>query len=1660
MQRRWGGGARNGTTRLRRALAVVGPSLLVVSLLSLVPQSTSAASPAPLVTVDYSSSATSGAGYRIADRSGHAVESHLLGYQPTAPVLSVAGATFSVTPQVNVTEENLPNGVKETITLSQLSPAEFRFSLAATGLAPREAAGGILLDAPGAVGFFMPHPTAWDAHGGGIPVTAHLDGGQVVVTLDPAVLANATAPITIDPPIIVPACASSGDGPYVCLNSGSGPSAPPNATVGPYRRTLFQTADGRLVFFFRAKDPQGQTDLAYAIYRMRADGSAGWDPTQFVTDQAIGATSDLAVTQRADGNFVAAYAFIGSGGNSIASRVLSLDPSDSGRLVAGSQLIAGKVASNAWPNLSVVDYVADDLPTRPHRTMVGYETAITVATTNTPEYVTAASDNGAPYGSAMVCELNATRGMLATQPVPGQVTSRALCLTDPGASRPFNWRILSGVWGTAASMPFGIPASVDLPATTTTDDGRLHLVASPATNQPQVRYTYLSPGGSSWSTPQSLGAGASPTISTTGTSLHVFASSYLSGSESWIREYVATDGTTWHPGTPLAGRPYAKVYDYNTNWAFTDGGWSGSDVLFSIGDGTNTIGNRIGTAEFPHRLDNSSKRVALSFVADNPAGLDVDELSVYVTWSGSSEPSYRAGLQADDPAHPGQPDGHWLNELVVAGAVVSGAFGTLSRQNWLEEEDSVKIAPVHLNAGQRYHLVVDTPPAVGGGLVASGPDLGHWGAVHGVGVDVGAAGTFSVLDSAGTTWTTAPDQVPWLTLRYQTASVLAQRISAAPSSNLYMTQNQVPGESFTLDTPISPSSLRLDLSAYGSPTTQPVVRVLDAAGTELWSGAIANPARGWVSVAVSGLVLQAGIRYRLVVDDVNAASSNWWSLVTSGSQADSWHGTDASSTTAPDRRGYNDRTAGAGSGIVAFNSGPGDAVYVSDTGRFDHIAVTKSGFDPGQPAPLLSYWNGSAWAMLTTSTNTLLSQYFSIATFIPPADWASTTVNGTSGFWVRMMQAAGTTGTVAIGRITSIHNFTSPTSAPRASGYVPIAWRDLDTSSVAVDGYDAVGPRVATTTPPFGDVASSPSAVAVTWSDAAGITNGSQSIAIDGVGRVANFAGTTATATVGSTLPSGIHALTLGALDGAGNAATQTVPFAVAPPGGSPASGSLDPSSTLDVQVNPSGASPGPSSVTFHSAAIRTQSWQLSFPASAQVGVGDVVRDIDLSQLQVRFSNGASSSAAPTPRSVVQPVAVAMLGTSGGPMITSIDSAVVAIPSFSVAVPAGYSTPTSTATLVLPSPATLGPPRSTTEESEFGGPLGATVPVQVQTTICVTVAAECTANPQTTVARAFVGGQWRQVPMVIRGASESDHAYAGTDPGCYPRSGTCGQHPRSFSYSCQSAGFNEPLRTGCGESNLAPALTQGGASSLSWGAAVGCDVTTSVNLCTGGPGAAVSYFSLVENLFAYSVPGCTQTQDQGTSDPCVGASSNTPDHFVTWQQNHAQMAPATASCPMGGSGTVSSQLDWLAANYTSDTNQGSSYSLSAIGTTERFDSNGAVNGQGTTWGAELGDLTSPGAAQDPQAGDLGYQIAHQIGPAYVPPDGSSFMTAMGQLTTLTGGTTAAPGSATSAWVSATPDLNDLEMFSGADFAASAASSPPIVEASALAQFEISFAACA
>lgn len=151
--------------------------------------------------------------------------------------------------------------------------------------------------------------------------------------------------------------------------------------------------------------------------------------------------------------------------------------------------------------------------------------------------------------------------------------------------------------------------------------------------------------------------------------------------------------------------------------------------------------------------------------------------------------------------------------------------------------------------------------------------------------------------------------------------------------------------------------------------------------------------------------------------------------------------------------GYTDETADAFSPTAAdvpiFDTDAqteGDEFYIGDDAKFSHISFLLSTILVGATVTLVvAAWTGAAWTTLTAAADTLvdgtnvLKNTAGEISFTPPAAWATTAVNGSTMYWIRLTLATANPstgpvastiirGTTSVGKVT-VHRVPSGGSA-------------------------------------------------------------------------------------------------------------------------------------------------------------------------------------------------------------------------------------------------------------------------------------------------------------------------------------------------------------------------------------------------------------------------------------------------------------------------------------------------------------------------------------------------------------------------------------------------------------------------------------------------------
>jgi hypothetical protein len=783
-----------------------------------------------------------------------------------------------------------------------------------------------------------------------------------------------------------------------------------------WTRRLFESADGALTLFV-----QQDTAASRVIkYQRSADAGVTWTAASTVAEARL--ATPFAVDQVDDAVFVVAYLTGTPDSGSLLVQIVDVSPDEGGEAMTAAAPPAPKVipapgaaSATTLSVLSLGSSVAG------YHVMVGYDPYNSILQRR--DYMTTLSqDTGTTWSPGAICALGTGRGVLA-----GGAT-RSVCLTEP-ATGSIQWSQWNGVaWMSNGDV--GIPVSASsLPSTTTGPDGAIHLAADGAGGTSV--YSKLTASASAWTAPAIVARGTAPVIALAGTSINVFAHETLAERDAVVHRATSLDGVDWREGGLLGGSSYRLVYDHNNKWAFTEGT---GDALFALDTTTGRIGNRTGIDSQVHRLNDPTKRLAFSFVPT--ANADATTVDLWTT--ASSSPQYRIGLQPDDGS--GKPTGHWINEVRVGDAVVSGAFAVAQPANASSPRKTTALLPsaVALLGGVRYHVVAEfAPDALG---LNPQPSSTAWMGVESIGGE--ADSTMVAHDTDGSGAWRVLDRLPRYTVSAGTARIAGQTIS--PAAAQLAGKYSVVGERFFVPSAVNVTSLRLYLTKLGAPATRPTLRLLTDSGAELFAADVEPTVDGWLDVPAS-LSLAGGVHYRLVLDDPKGAAGSGWRLATSGTSADSWDGTSSRLTVASDRIGFNDRTSEArdtatiADEFLAFNSDAADVLYLGGTTPFDSVNLTRSLTDRHFNKTLtLQYWNGSAWSALAPLASTLGQAAGGTARFGIPLNWEVTEVNGEPAFWIRVSSTSSLP--VAVARVTAGNRASSTTVPERAATLLPVLW--------------------------------------------------------------------------------------------------------------------------------------------------------------------------------------------------------------------------------------------------------------------------------------------------------------------------------------------------------------------------------------------------------------------------------------------------------------------------------------------------------------------------------------------------------------------------------------------------------------------------------------------
>ncbi|HEX9697333.1 MAG TPA: hypothetical protein VGB64_13595 [Actinomycetota bacterium] len=558
------------------------------------------------------------------------------------------------------------------------------------------------------------------------------------------------------------------------------------------------------------------------------------------------------------------------------------------------------------------------------------------------------------------------------------------------------------------------------------------------------------------------------------------------------------------------------------------------------------------------------------------------------------------------------------------------------------------------------------------------------------------------------------------------------------------------------------------------------------------------------------------------------------------------------------------------------------------------------------------------------------------------------------------------------------------------------------------------------------------SSISAQWSDSlAGVEAASLQILLDGQDLAIESSGGLATAG-GLNVPPGVHKLELRAADLAGNQASAVSFFTVIQVTAGTATASLR---QATVGVNPEGATPEPSTVTFAAPTVDVSAYEEILNATTRVGKSQVERDFEFSSASVVFrrADGASQTVtvAIPQTSVVHEFYV--LFPSAEPLKTRAPSATVTLPNLTVGVPQGFGDVGTTATLepdeaVLSLPQFLGDP----VQSISSRPEKAALTI----TLCTTATDFCSVNGAEHNLAVGIDGGWKQAAVGVQGLPEPDEV-ARWDPGCRPlpdvvgedNGDPCGQEPQPSSgaapYSCPRLPLTS-RSSRCGLSNLHPVRTEPDNAARSSGASLGCGGRVNglaQDLCTGLPAPADSYAASIHlTPFAYSFSGCKV--ESGTN--CLSdLTASPPRTIAVWSQAHSRSGQT--SCPEAGGGTVATKLERIIT--TISPVGGYDPDPESVGGTEQVDADASSDPNDKLWAGTL------------RASE--FEIVHAINQDHAPLVGA-YDKARDATISRDGQTLVAPDVVSAWWPASAltpPTAGDLQMFSGGEFAYQPNSTP-------------------
>jgi hypothetical protein len=166
--------------------------------------------------------------------------------------------------------------------------------------------------------------------------------------------------------------------------------------------------------------------------------------------------------------------------------------------------------------------------------------------------------------------------------------------------------------------------------------------------------------------------------------------------------------------------------------------------------------------------------------------------------------------------------------------------------------------------------------------------------------------------------------------------------------------------------------------------------------------------------------------------------------------------------TTPDDVTFTDRSAEArldgGAAFPLFPTpGTGDRAYFGMSIKFKQLIFDLDTLSQGG-AYVWEYWNGAAWQALTVTDGTSGFTHDGAVSWTPPADWATTTVNGQTRYWVRVRPTAPPTTNPTVFSVSTLgwlraFEGTNKAAYKQAakSGFLRFFWR-IDDSGPGADG--------------------------------------------------------------------------------------------------------------------------------------------------------------------------------------------------------------------------------------------------------------------------------------------------------------------------------------------------------------------------------------------------------------------------------------------------------------------------------------------------------------------------------------------------------------------------------------------------------------------------------